>query len=163
MADQAWGSGSSDDVGELYEAHARRLRQIVGGGVRAPEPVIEDACQVAWVRLLRHRGHVRRDAALAWLVTTAIREAARLLRRASRETPLDTITDAAATHVAGPEDLVEWRTRLDRIGDLPQRQQQLIWLQGFGLSYREMSGYTGASRRTVERQLMRAKRSLRAD
>ena len=35
-----------------------------------------------------------------------------------------------------------------------------MWLQGFGLSYSEIAAYTGDTRRTVERQLMRAKRAL---
>ncbi|MGO9820233.1 MAG: sigma factor-like helix-turn-helix DNA-binding protein [Solirubrobacteraceae bacterium] len=36
-----------------------------------------------------------------------------------------------------------------------------MWLQGFGLSYAEMAGYTGDSERTIERQVLRARRSLR--
>ncbi len=58
------------------------------------------------------------------------------------------------------EELVAFRARLDEVRALPLRQQQLVWLQGLGLSYREMAGYTGATQRTVERQLMRAKRRL---
>ena len=49
------------------------------------------------------------------------------------------------------------------IGHLPPRQQRLVWLQGLGLTYEEMAGYTGASTRTVERQLLRAKRTLRSE
>ena len=40
------------------------------------------------------------------------------------------------------------------------RVRRLVWLQGLGLSYREMAGETGMTRRTVERQLMRARSSL---
>ena len=36
-----------------------------------------------------------------------------------------------------------------------------MWLAGLGLSYAEMADYTHASRRTVERQLLRAKHTLR--
>jgi RNA polymerase sigma factor (sigma-70 family) len=165
MTDQARiGKGAPEDMGELYAMHAGRLRQIVRVGVRAPEPLIEDACQVAWTRLLRHRGSIRREAALAWLVTTASREALRLIRRSARELSLEELGEATpAPAGAAPDELVEWRYRLERIRDLPARQQQLIWLQGLGLSYAEMSGYTGASRRTVERQLLRAKRALRSE
>jgi RNA polymerase sigma factor (sigma-70 family) len=134
--------------------------------------VIDDACQVAWSRLIRYQGSVRREAALAWLVTTARREALRLLRRSRRELSLDELAESdpepgrrrALTPVnsVGPEEIVAWRSRLEEIGKLPVRQQRLVWLQGLGLSYTEMAGYEGASRRTVERQLLRAKQALRA-
>ena len=58
------------------------------------------------------------------------------------------------------DDLVEQKHRLESIRALPERQRRLVWLQGLGLSYREMAGETGMTRRTVERQLMRARSSL---
>jgi RNA polymerase sigma factor (sigma-70 family) len=163
------GAGAgTDDVGELYAALAGQLRQIVRFGVRAPDALIEDACQVAWSRLIRHRGSVRREAALAWLVTTASREALKLIRRADRELSLDELAErerdlAPAGCTVGPDEIVELRARLDLIGHLPPRQQRLVWLQGLGLSYEEMAGYTGSSTRTVERQLLRAKKALRSE
>ena len=69
----------SDEIGGLYAALAVRLRQIVGSQVQGvPDPVIEDACQVAWSRLIRYQGSVQRDRALGWLATTASREAIRM-------------------------------------------------------------------------------------
>ena len=44
---------ATEEMGDLYAQLAGRLRQIVGGQVRAPEPVIEDACQFAWSALIR--------------------------------------------------------------------------------------------------------------
>jgi RNA polymerase sigma factor (sigma-70 family) len=157
-----------DQVGEMYSALAGRLRQIVRADVRAPDALIEDACQVAWSRLIRHRGGIRREATLAWLVTTASREAVRLNRRSNRELSLDELAERRCEFgepvcgTTAPDEIVELRARLDLIGELPQRQQRLVWLQGLGLSYAEMAGYTGASPRTVERQLLRAKRALRS-
>ena len=81
--------GNASDVGELYLAQAARLEQLVRSDVRAPKPVIEDACQFAWTRLIHHGGRVRRESAVAWLTTTAIHEALRLIRRADRELSLD--------------------------------------------------------------------------
>jgi len=72
------------DVGALFSSLAPSLERIVGSGVRAPRPLIEDACQVAWFRLWHYRHRVKREHALAWLVTTAIHEAYALLRRESR-------------------------------------------------------------------------------
>ena len=64
--------------------------------------------------------------------------------------------------MAAPDEIAQLRARLDEIRALPERQQRLIWLQGLGLTYLEMADYTQATTRTVERQLMRAKRALRA-
>jgi len=36
-----------------------------------------------------------------------------------------------------------------------------MWLQGSGLSYREMAHHTGDTSRTVERQLLRARQAVR--
>jgi hypothetical protein len=55
---------AAGDVGDLYRALAPRLEQIVRLDVRAPDPVIEDACQFAWSRLVYHSHRVRRETAL---------------------------------------------------------------------------------------------------
>src|SRR5579859_5697423 len=163
---KAYGGTADDDLAALYEAHALQLRQIVNFSIRAPDALIDDACQVAWSRLIRYRGTFRRDATLAWLVTTAKREALRLVRRSTRELSLDQLRDgedepmAVGFEPAAPDEIAELHARLDQVRALPPRQQRLLWLQGLGLSYAEMACYTGASTRTVERQLMRAKRSL---
>jgi RNA polymerase sigma factor (sigma-70 family) len=153
------------DVAQLYATHAGRLCQTVRRGVRAPEPVIEDACQFAWSRLFHHRTRVQHEAALAWLVKTAVHEAYKLLRREGRELSLDALLEhAGETPPLRPgmavDELVELRARLEAIRCLPERQQRLVWLQGLGLTYAEMAGETGATTRTVERQLLRARRAL---
>ncbi len=83
----------SGDVGELYTELGRRLEQIVRREVRAPAPVIEDACQFAWWRLVVHAHRVERSAALSWLVTTAVHEAVKLIRRAERDLSLDAMSE----------------------------------------------------------------------
>jgi RNA polymerase sigma factor (sigma-70 family) len=148
---------STDDVAELYRANAESLRQLVRFTVRAPDAVIDDACQIAWTRLMVRRPAVQSDSVLPWLLTAARREALKLLRRSAREFPLEQLREP---HQLGPEQIVEFRERLGQIGTLPRRQQQLIWLQAVGLSYAEMAGYTGNTRRTIERQVLRARRSL---
>ena len=157
-----------DAFAQLYAERAAQLRQIVRCSVRAPDAVIDDACQVAWSRLLRRWGSVRREAILPWLVRTASRAALRSLQRSARDVSLDQLCDAGhdptpiALRVAAPDEIAQLRARLDEIRALPERQQRLIWLQGLGLTYLEMADYTQATTRTVERQLMRAKRALRA-
>jgi RNA polymerase sigma factor (sigma-70 family) len=155
-----------DDVGELYAALARRLEQIVRLDVRAPDVVIEDACQVAWSRLLRHRHRVRTETVMPWLAKTAVHEAFRLLRRSRREVSLEAEVDEAGESAfrfttVTPQELVEQRERLDGVGVLPERQQRVLWLHAFGLSYAEIAAHQDCTLRTVERQLLRAKRGAR--
>jgi RNA polymerase sigma factor (sigma-70 family) len=158
--------GNAEAVGELYRSLSGRLEHIVRRDVRAPDAVIEDACQFAWSGLVRHGGRVRREAALSWLARTAEREAYKLARRELRELSLDaTLEEAGDEALAGLaptlEEVVEQHGRLEAISELPGRQQRLVWLQGLGFSYDEMAAQTGDSNRTVERQLLRAKRRLR--
>ena len=154
------------NVAELYATSARRLEQIVRIDVRAPDPVIEDACQFAWSRLLHRCQYVRRESALAWLATVAVHEAFKLIRREDRELSLDAALEAAAeppsrAWSAGPTELAEQRERLRALGVLPERQQRLLWLQAVGLSYDEMALYANCTSRTVERQLLNARAKLR--
>jgi RNA polymerase sigma factor (sigma-70 family) len=153
------------DVDELYRRLAPRLRQIVRSNVCAPEPVVDDACQIAWSRLIRHSERVRREAALSWLATTAVREAYKLARRDRRELSLDAELERTGelpfpSSAPGPAEVVELRERLREVGQLPERQQRLVWMHAAGLTYVEMADRTGDSRRTVERQLLRAKGKL---
>jgi len=170
LRDIAGGTADSTalgDVGELYGAFSKRLEQIVRRGVHAPEAVIEDACQVAWSRLLHHGTSVRRDTALGWLVKTAFHEALKLARRDRRELSLDLEIERSGEarlppSEAEPHEMLERREQLAEIGRLPYRQQRLLWLRGLGLSYEELALHEACTTRTVDRQLGRARRSLRA-
>jgi RNA polymerase sigma-70 factor, ECF subfamily len=158
-------SGGIAEIGELYAHRAGQVHRLVRHEVRAPEPMIEDACQVAWIRLVGHRERVQRDAAVAWLVTTARHEAFRQIRRASRELPLEALVDdncelGDAASAPSPEEIVEGRMRLQLLRSLPERQRRLVWLQGLGLTYAEMADLTDMTPRTVERQLIRARHKL---
>ncbi len=154
------------DIGELYGALAGRLEQIVRLDVRASDAVIEDACQVAWCRLLGHGDRVHRETVMAWLARTAVHEAFRSLRRNRREESLEGGIeeggDLACTRTPPtPEKLFEQRERLNELRLLPVRQQRLLWLHAFGFTYVEIAAHEQCSRRTVERQLLRARAALR--
>lgn len=153
-------------VGELYRGLGRRLEQIVRADVGAPEPVVEDACQFAWGGLLAQATRIRAEVALSWLATTAVREARRLMRTRERDAPLGDrgANDAEPTRPATSAEtatLVEDREQLRLMRQLPERQQRILWLHALGLSYEEISAYTGDSVRTVERQLLRGRRRIR--
>jgi RNA polymerase sigma factor (sigma-70 family) len=158
-------SCAGGDIEELYRRFSTRLERTVRLGVRAPEPVVEDACQVAWSRLIRHSERVRRETALSWLTTTALHEAFRLLRRSRRELSLEDAVEAGGEAVIharalSASEVFEQRERLAGIGILPERQQRLLWLRALGLSYTEMAAYEECSPRTVERQLHRATQTI---
>ena len=155
------------DFDRLYGVLATQLERIVRSQVRACDAVIDDACQTAWIQLLGHDGQVRSSSVLAWLATTAIHEAFRLLRRSGRDVSLElaslqTPALIEAAVAPGPEEALEMRERLDSLRRLPERQQRMLWLHGIGLSYADIADSTGCTLRTVERQLLRAKRTLRA-
>jgi RNA polymerase sigma factor (sigma-70 family) len=143
------------DVAELYPLLARPLERIVRFGVTAPDVVIEDACQTAWTRLLCHT--VRPDAVMSWLVQTATREARRSSMRRRRELPIEAALSALGPN---PEELVAHRQQLARLSTLKVRQQRVAWLKALGLSYEEIAAHEACTKRTVERQLLRARKLL---
>jgi RNA polymerase sigma factor (sigma-70 family) len=149
----------------LYSELQPQLVRILATNLQAPEWVIEDACQTAWGSLLIHRDAVVSGSELGWLSTTATRAALRLLRRDRLVAPLDPVPAPAClddyrTVEPGPEQQLELRERLAEIRRLPVRQQRLVLLQGMGYDYVEIAAVTGDSRRTVARQLTRARQSL---
>ncbi len=157
---------ATGDLGDLYSALSERLEQRVRRDVRAPDVVIEDACHFAWSRLIHHCDRVRRETALPWLVKTAVHEAFKLIRRDGRELSLEAALEQAGgsalcVPAPGPDELLELRERLAELRDLPERQQRLLWLHASGLSYAEIAVHEGCTRRTVERQLLRAKQRIR--
>jgi RNA polymerase sigma factor (sigma-70 family) len=153
------------DVGELYGLLARRLEQIVRLDVHAPDVLIEDACQAAWIRLLHHRERVYHETVLGWLARTAVHEAFKLLRRTRREVPLEAADEdtahAGLESVITLAEVIEHRERLAALGCLPERQQRAVWLHALGLSYAEIGRHEGCTVRTVDRQLLRARERIR--
>jgi RNA polymerase sigma factor (sigma-70 family) len=155
-----------DDVAALFRREAVRVRRLVRLNVNAPDAVVEDACQVAWMRLLNDPARVRRAAATRWLVRVAVREALRGARRTTRDLSLDALLADAGSGPApvdrtpAPDDLAQQHQRLGTLDELPERQRRLVWLRGLGFSYREMADETGDTVRTVERQLERARINL---
>jgi RNA polymerase sigma factor (sigma-70 family) len=150
------------DVGELYALLARRLEQVVRLDVRASDALIEDACQVAWIRLLHHRHRVHRESVMSWLIHTAVHEALKLLRRDRRELSLEVEAEGALLcSNATLSEVIECRERLAELGRLPERQQRAVWLHGLGLNYAEIARHEGCTTRTVERQLLRARHTIR--
>jgi RNA polymerase sigma factor (sigma-70 family) len=159
---------AAPDLDGLYRSSAVRLAGIVRRELGAPEVVVEDACQSAWSKLLRHRQSVGRETAFSWLTTTAVREALRIVARTERELSLEAaLEDGVRPETLRlpveeePEQLVAERLRIEDLRGLPARQQRLLWLQALGCSHTEIAALSGCTTRTVHRQMHRARRRLR--
>ena len=159
-------------IGGLYKRHAETVRRTVCRRVSAPQAVVEDACQTAWLRLCA-RDDVALDAraAVKWLVITAIRESWRRTSR-RRDVPVggglpvgegDELAEPAGD---APDPLVIAAERDDvrrRLAALTARERQFLMLQALGQSYEEISARLGVTVRTVERQILRGRRKLRVE
>jgi RNA polymerase sigma factor (sigma-70 family) len=152
-------------LADLYAELAPQLERIVSANVRASSTVLEEACQAAWAWLVAARDSLTPGTELGWLATSATREALRLVRTQRRELSLEQEQEEEGELLElvlapGPERVVEVRERLAEVRRLPLRQQRLVMLQGFGYRYSEISAVTGDSCRTIDRQLIRARRKL---
>jgi DNA-directed RNA polymerase specialized sigma24 family protein len=148
------------DVVQLYDQLAPRLRSMVLREVNAPAPVIEDACQIAWYRLVRHAHRNERGGALSWLARTAVHEAVRLTRRDQRELSLEArINKDGELDIPnpGPEphEQVQRRERPAEVRRLPIHQQRLLWLKAVGLGYKQRPAPPTADRATGKRHAFR--------
>jgi RNA polymerase sigma factor (sigma-70 family) len=80
---------------ELVDEHSRLLWSVARS-FRLDAADANDVVQTTWLRLLEHLDRIEDPSRLVgWLVTTARREAMRVLRRSSRERPVveDTVLD----------------------------------------------------------------------
>jgi RNA polymerase sigma factor (sigma-70 family) len=153
-------------VSDLYNELQPQLVRILVSNLQPPQWVIDDACQTAWSSLLERRDRVEPGGELGWLSTTATRAALRLLRRERVEDawvrlPVPISLADFRVREPAPEYQVELRERLAEVRQLPVRQQRLLMLHGFGYEYAEIAAVTGQTRRTVARQLTRARQRLR--
>lgn len=156
-----------DAIAGFYAQKADELRRAVRHAISGPEAMIEDACSYAWYQILRSEGIALDHRGFAWLYVVAIREAYRLSERARREPALGAPQDLPLANQSTDDHfgLVERRDRHARrvrlLAGLPQRQQRMVLLHAAGFTYREIAALTGATLRTVERQVLRGKRTLR--
>jgi DNA-directed RNA polymerase specialized sigma24 family protein len=134
----------------------------VNAAVRTSPVNVEDACGFAWLQLVCRRPSG--ETVFGWLCTTAIREAIRLDRRARRVVEIDCLAERLAND---PRLDPEHRAEVLAIGqviasaDLAARERRLTGLRVLGYTRRQMAALTGESDRTIDRQLVRARRKLR--
>jgi hypothetical protein len=99
---------------------------------------------------------------VAWLRAVALTARARVAQR--RDVAAQPVVDRVVGAGGGgerPGQRVVYLEQRARLLGLAARQRQLLGLHGLGL-YDGISVLTGASRRTVQRQLLRGRAALRA-
>ena len=161
-------SPRDQQLAAFYAQHAARLQRAVSRDLRVPAQVIEDACQTAWTILLRRPDVPLDRQGLAWLRKVALTSGYRAARQ--REQPVGgflaepqpgELPEPAAPAGELGERIAERLDRRAQLQALIARERRYLALQAIGLSYREIAAYENATERTVERQLLRARRKLR--
>jgi len=152
----------------LFDAHDAQLLSAVGRRVAAQPATIADACSHAWTQLLAAE-HVDLSvpwAPLAWLSTTAVREAWRLNSLEWRTTPhspnkLDAIIANHGDTAPDTAELAALHQRLELVDEIPERPRRFLLRLALGYSYDAISAAEGVSQTTTNKQIARAKRLLR--
>jgi RNA polymerase sigma factor (sigma-70 family) len=162
-----------EQIARFYVGNADRLRRAIAGKtIGLDASVIEDACALAWEKLLsRPDIDLNRHEAFWWLYKVALREAWALGRRERRELPaggLSGADDDMPEPAASDADVLDVvADRVDRatvhevLGQLHWRERRELLLYAHGLSYEEIAQVTGTSYTAVNRWLARGKKALR--
>jgi RNA polymerase sigma factor (sigma-70 family) len=159
--------GTRGDEDELYRLHQRGLLRAVARSVNGSQELIEDACQSAWVILLRCQPD-RSPALFAWLRTVAVHQAYRLSRQERRTVMLE---DLAGDHdweallgLSPPlENAIEARRALETLAALPVSQRDDLALLVAGFSYQEIARQDRRPRsvNNVNKHLTKARARIR--
>lgn len=130
---------------ELLVARYHRLVWAVVRRHGLSEEQAHDVFQTTWLRLADHLEDIRKPESLAsWLGTTARRECWRVMRRARRSVPTDTLhlrrtpadqPPVSTRAVAGEQA----RALREAIGELDERGRQLLGLVLAEASYQEIA------------------------
>lgn len=151
-----------EQLADFYAREHHALQRAVAHRVTAPHAILEDACAHAWAQLAA-RDHIRLGrGAYWWLYTVAIREGWRLSARSQREpaSGLDPTNEHRTDHDAVSDRRDHILDARASISTLTGRKRRLLILHAAGYTYAEIATITGDTVRTVERQLLRAKRRL---
>lgn len=160
--------GDEERLFQTYNETLVRITTKAAGGSRA---TAEEACQLAWLGLLRCQPD--REQVLGWLIVVARHEAWQLTRHSRREIPSDGRASSGETdlaprlgeRIADPVSLelrLEAREALRALACLPERQRRPMTLKLAGYSYKEICALTGRSYTNVNKHLTRARAALGA-
>ncbi len=131
-----WRAGDEAGLERLIRLLTPLLWQLARA-YRLDEASAEDAVQMTWLALVRHRDQVRDpQAVLRWLSVTVRREAARAARTSGKAPPVqDEVIDAALDPAPGVEaEVMERQTRdvlWRHVRELSERCQRLLRVLAF--------------------------------
>jgi len=134
------------------------MRVCVGRSPPTPggdAELVEEACSFAWAQLIRKQP--QRPTVFAWLWRVAVRELWRLQRAEAGQQKAREPRPKACSPI---EIRHTWIEALDALGALLPRQRRMLGLQTAGYTYDDICEATGATWRTVDRQLVRARKRL---
>ncbi|UUY05140.1 sigma-70 family RNA polymerase sigma factor [Svornostia abyssi] len=152
------------DEEDLFRQHHAELSRAVRQVVNASPELIEDACQMAWITLLRNQP--RRDSVFGWLRKVAINEAYRLSGIERRGVRLDLLPgdrQSAACAVFDLDDSLQAREVLRALGSLPAKQRRDYALHAAGFTYAEIAELTNRTRTNVDKTLDKARARMRLE
>lgn len=167
-------SGSSQALGELYDAHARvvfGLAKRILGKPEDAEEVVQDVFAQVWRDAKKYEGS--RASVAGWLVMMTRTRAIDRLRARKARPDLDQANDpvpilqASLAKSLTPEALAVSGAEAARVGaalaTLPGEQRRFIDLAYFeGLSQSEIAEHTGTPLGTVKTRMRTALQTLRA-
>ena len=159
-------SAALGDEQALFRELHPPLRNHVRLLVRTSQANIEDACSFAFLQLLRYQPS--RESVFSWLLTVAVGEVVKLDQRGRRDRRLPAREDGGeldpVDERADPELWLETLAALEAIAaaGLTARQARIVALHAAGHTYESISEMLALSERTVERQLLSARRKLRS-
>ena len=131
-------------------------------GVYGPDA--DDIFQITWTKFFEHLGRHRDPRALpGWLVTVARNECISRGRLSGREVPIEEFFDLEVDDVPPDEqaiDAIDIAALDGLMGELDERERQLIALWAHGASYKEMDKAIGIPAGSVGPTLARCRDKL---
>jgi RNA polymerase sigma factor (sigma-70 family) len=145
----------SERIEALYLRFASELTRRVAGTLRLPRHAVEDACQLAWLTLVRRPDVLDGPSPKGWLVTVALHAHLAELRGAP-------IAEAAIDVVgASLDDVLEARAALRLVAHLRPVRRRVLERRIAGLSYAEIAAELDITYTNVNRQLVESRAELR--
>jgi RNA polymerase sigma-70 factor (ECF subfamily) len=150
----------------LHDLHAPRLLRLLSR-LTHDEALARDALQATFLIVFRKIGGFDERSSLAtWMTRIAIREARRLVQRASRESPAPLTESDAGPPVDSPEDSLGRRQLARRLAGLIEampweKRTALVLFEVEGLSVQEIADLSEEPRGTILARLHRVRLELR--
>jgi RNA polymerase sigma factor (sigma-70 family) len=153
-------SAARGDERELFERHHDELVRLLERTMRASREEAEDACQFAWLQLLRYQPDDRSRVA-GWVYVVARRQLLEARRRHLPVTADVELVERAPAFAGDPLDAIEARDLLELLPRVRAAQRLVLWLQLEGYSYREICEATGKTYTWVNRHVSEGRAALR--